>query len=78
MISGERLNVSPLKDQEQQKDVCYFVNNTRKPIKGEIGLGADFKTLSTLQGAGSCALKGPQTVSVELNGLGMSFLRLTP
>ncbi len=53
------------------------VNNTRKPIKGEIGLGADFKTLSTLQGAGSCALKGPQTVSVELNGLGMSFLRLT-
>ena len=52
------------------------VNNTRKPVKGEIGLDADSKGLSVLQGAADCTLKDPRTVSVSLDGLSVAFLRL--
>ena len=52
------------------------VNNTRKPVKGEIGLDGDFKTLSVLQGAEGCTLKDPRTVSVSLDGLAVAFIRL--
>lgn len=53
-----------------------IVNNTRKPVKGEIGLDADFKVLSVLQGAAGCILKGPHTVSASLDGLAIAFIRL--
>ena len=53
------------------------VNNTRKPVVGEIGLDGDFKGLTTLQGAKGCSMKGPRTVGVSLDGLAVSFLRLT-
>ena len=52
------------------------VNNTRKPVKGEIGLDDNFKVLSVLQGAEGCALKDPRTVSVSLDGLAVAFIRL--
>ena len=52
------------------------VNNTRKPVKGEIGLDADSKGLAVLQGAAGCTLKDPRTVSVSLDGLSVAFLRL--
>ena len=52
------------------------VNNTRKPVKGEIGLDVDSKGLSVLQGAEGCVLKDPRTVSVSLDGLAVAFIRL--
>ena len=52
------------------------VNNTRKPVTGEIGLDGDFKELTTLQGARGCSLKDARTVAVSLNGLDVVFLRL--
>ena len=54
------------------------VNNTRKTISGEIGLDGDFKAIATLQGATGCALKDSRTISVSLDGLGVSFVRVTP
>ena len=54
------------------------VNNTRKPVVGEIGLDGDFKSLSTLQGANGCTMKDPRTVAVSLDGIAVAFLRLTP
>ena len=54
------------------------VNNTRKPVKGEIGLDGDSKGMSVLQGAADCTLKDPCTVSVSLDGLAVAFLRLVP
>ena len=54
------------------------VNNTRNPVKGELGLDADFGELATLQGAKDCSLKNARTVSVALDGLGVAFLRLVP
>ena len=53
------------------------VNNTRKPVVGEIGLDGDFKGLTTLQGAKGCSLKDSRTVGVSLDGLAVSFLRLS-
>ena len=52
------------------------VNNTRKPVKGEIGLDGDFKALSVLQGAEGCTLKDSRAVSVSLDGLAVAFIRL--
>ena len=52
------------------------VNNTRKPVKGEIGLDVDSKGLSVLQGAEGCILKDPRKVSVSLDGLAVAFIRL--
>ena len=54
------------------------VNNTRKPITGEIGLDGDFKELVTLQGAKGCTLKDARTVSVVLDGIEVAFLRMIP
>ena len=54
------------------------VNNTRKPVIGEIGLDSDFKGLAVLQGAKGCTLKSARKVSVSLNGLETAFIRLTP
>ena len=54
------------------------VNNTRNPVKGELGLDADFGELATLQGAKDCSLKNARTVSVALDGLDVAFLRLVP
>ena len=54
------------------------VNNTRKPVKGEIGLDGDFKELVTLQGAKGCVLKDSRTVAVALDGIEVAFLRLVP
>ena len=52
------------------------VNNTRKPVTGEIGLDGDFKKLTTLQGAKGCSLKDARTVSVMLDGIEVAILRL--
>ena len=54
------------------------VNNTRKPVKGEIVLDVDSKGLSVLQGAEGCTLNGARAVAVSLDGLGVAFLRLVP
>ncbi len=54
------------------------VNNTRKPITGELGLGGDFKDLAVLQGAKGCALKNDRMVSVSIEGLGVAFVRISP
>ena len=54
------------------------VNNTRKPVKGEVCLDGDFMELCTLQGAKDCSLKDARTVAVSLDGLAVSFLRLVP
>ena len=54
------------------------VNNTRKPVKGVVGLDGDFMELRTLQGAKDCSLKDARTVAVSLDGLAVSFLRLEP
>jgi len=54
------------------------VNNTRKTVSGKIGLDGDFKAIATLQGATGCMLKDSRTISVSLDGLGVSFVRITP
>ena len=54
------------------------VNNTRNPVSGVIGLDAEFKELSVLQGAKGCMLNGAHAVSVSLGGLETAFLRLAP
>ena len=54
------------------------VNNTPKPITGEIGLDGDFKDLTTLQGPKGCTLKDARTVAVSLDGIGVAFLRMIP
>ena len=54
------------------------VNNTRKPVVGEIGLDGDFKELATLQGAKGCSLKNPRAVAVSFEGMDVAFLRLAP
>ena len=54
------------------------VNNTRKPVAGEIGLDSDFRDLAVLQGAKGCTLKGARKVVVSFSGLETSFMRLLP
>ena len=54
------------------------VNNTRKPVNGEIRLNGDFGSLTVLQGAKGCSLVDARTVAVKLEGIEVSFLRLVP
>ena len=54
------------------------VNNTRKPVTGEVGLDGDFKELTTLQGPKRCSLKDARTITVSLDGIGVAFLRMMP
>ncbi len=53
------------------------VNNTRNPVKGEIGVdNVDGMVLQRLQGYDGCVLRSCENVSVELPGLGYTFARL--
>ena len=62
-----------------QGDVyLVVVNNTRKPITGEIGLDGDFRELATLQGEGDCTMKDKRTIAVTLSGIGVAVLRVSP
>ena len=54
-----------------------IVNNTRKPIAGEIGLDGDYKEVSVLQGSGVCSLRDSRVMAVSLDGLGVAFVRLS-
>ena len=54
------------------------VNNTRKPVNGEIRLNGDFGSLTVLQGEKGCSLVDARTVAVKLEGIEVSFLRLVP
>ena len=55
------------------------VNNTRKPVTGEIGLeGVGGLTgITTLQGPGGCKLSSAGKISVSLDGLAVSIVRVT-
>ena len=62
-----------------QDDVYLaVVNNTRKQVKGEIGIDGTFEELTTLQGAKGCTLKGLRAVAIALDGLEVSFVRAKP
>ena len=52
------------------------VNNTRDPVRGEIGLDVPVAAVETLMGAaGGCELSTPRTVRFSLDGLGVAVLR---
>ncbi len=52
------------------------VNNTRDPVRGEIGLDVPVAAVEPLLGAaGGCELSSPRTVRVSLDGLGVAVLR---
>ena len=75
-VTGATENLSVRAWRYQGDVYLAVVNNTRKPVIGEIGLDGDFKELITLQGAKGCYLRGSRTVGVSLDGLAVSFLRL--
>ena len=77
-VSGATEDLSVRAWRYQGDVYLAVVNNTRKPITGEIGLDGEFKELSTLQGAKGCSLKDPSTVAVSLDGIDVAILRLKP
>jgi hypothetical protein len=70
------------------KDICarawrydgaiylIFANTTRKQVKGNVYVKADFSKITMLNGSKGCALTDSHTVSVALDGLGVAFVRL--
>ena len=70
------------------KDICarawrydgaiylIFANTTRKQVKGNVYVKADFAKITMLNGSKGCALTDSHTVSVALDGLGVAFVRL--
>ena len=77
-VTGATENLSVRAWRYQGDVYLAVVNNTRKPIKGEIGLDGDFRELATLQGSKGCSLKDVRTVAVSFDGLAVAFLRLAP
>ena len=70
------------------KDICarawrydgaiylIFANTTRKHVKGNVYVKADFAKITMLNGSKGCTLTDSHTVSVALDGLGVAFVRL--
>lgn len=60
-------------------DVYLLITNvTRRKVKGDVELDVPVRQMRMLNGTAGCGLEGDRRISVDLDSIGVAFVRLSP